>query len=599
MADRSVTIGPTRFVAPVGLAVFGIFVLLLPAIVYRYLPSQDGPAHVNTAFALAKLHRHSSALFEHLFARRSGPISNAIATDIMTWSAIVGPALSPYKVIWGVIATLFVGTVTLNLARVPGNALCFAPFAYLILAHGVLAQLGFVNFLVGVVVFAQTIFLIQHGLADRRPRGWAALTLLSCGLTYLAHPLAGFALGATLGSFAAAYAALAWARRRSGEQAYHLIVPIVCVLGCALLLACALWDDSSQLSRLLAASHDAGTAAAMPTALTPEATSTLVRLRRLITLTSFVSYSVVDRVVASLFGGAMAWLIVRRLRRIRQDPLKPADAWLFSVLGLAVLAIIVPPSFEQYFAHRLSTCLMLVLVLWAAAQRESSEALKAVLVLGLVLNVGALIERMTWTARINAVLEEFATIAPVIPAGATVLAVHDADLNPASCISLEQTRALLPCGFRPTLHFVGEVIGGKNIALVSNYQLRTDAGFFPLSLRSPWATYVPFIDALDNWALPDDPADTSVLLKSLRGTLQCLPPDIIVAWSDARVREQSGTRFARDLAPIVAGYRRVFTSPPLGAAVVYRREAPHRCGASASMNASLPSATASTASHRG
>lgn len=548
------------------LILFGTLVSIGPAFMTGVLPSQDGPAHLNTALTVAGLENDAAPFFARYFRFRSTPLPNQLSQVAMSWIAGKSLALDPELTVWLAIFASFAAVSVVNLLLLRRRAVAVAPLLFMIMA-GCLTTFGFLNFLIGMALFAQSVFVIQYGL--RRPSiRWMVCLLVLTVATYIAHPLAGLALGATAGGVGATYLILAAISRHSAlgrfvraSDRFSPLLPIGCGLACLLLLAMAFNDGESQFGRLLVSTSAAGPH--LPAAIGEE--SRLKRLFKLVSLYHFVSYSPADFAFSGGFGAILGWLGWRRLRALPRWGLTAEDSLFGALAILGCLAILVSPKFERFFPERMNACMLIVLVVWLATHRLDRRTGRRVLAAGLALNCAFLLWRLDWTARINTVLAEYASVGAVLPPHSSLVAIQDQlPLGDQSCARLRWRQ--LPCRFAPTLHFAGRVVGGQQISLLTNYQLRPTAGFFPLALRQPWSAYLPFISSLEVWP---DAASEGELLPAAKDLFELLPADVVVTWDDNTVVGTPDPRFAATVRALLPGYRKIFTSRPTGAASVY------------------------------
>ena len=550
--------GTRRWAALLGMSLFGWLVCSGPALLFRFFPTQDGPAHYNTAIALAWFESGAGALFRRYLELRPAQWANQASSAAMAWAASLGLVPDVERAAWLVIFALFSLVASANLALLRRDAIAFAPLLFVILASG-MTNLGFMNFLVGVALFTQSAFVIGYGL--RRPSWrWVGLLLGLSLATYLAHPLAGLALGAAAGPVAACYLALAILARRPGagrfvrlDAGFSPLLPLGCALACLLLLALAAHDALPQVGRFVAstAREFAGTASANAD------DGPVRRIFKLLSLSYFVSFSPADFAVSGAFGLTAAWLVWRRLRDARRRVLGLGDCWLGAILALAILSTLIPRRFEAFLPERMMGCLLIVFVIWLATQPLDRGAYRRLLAAGLALNAGFLVWRLDWTASIEPILDEYASLGAAIPDGTTLVALDSPQSGlQQNCAHLQQRR--LPCRFRPTTHFMGRVIGTRPIVQLSNYQFWTASGFFPLAARKPWSGYAHYAD---------------LIVPQVADLLQRRPADVVVVWDDQTALGTPDEQFKADAAAMLSHYRKVFTSQPTGAGTVYVRQA--------------------------
>ncbi len=539
------------------LFVLGLATTALPILAFRWLPTQDGGAHYNTAMALADLGSGRHTLLSQIFVRRSIPLSNQLSSQIMAWAAELGWAGYAERMVWLLIFVGFAAAVVGNLWLMKREA-AFALLLFPIF-DGVLVNLGFINYVIGLLLFVQSAFLLEIGTRNPSIVWISGLGALAAA-TYLAHPLAGLALAAIAGPFAASYL-VRW-HRASGlrrDPSFSPLVPLGCAFAAAIPASLAVQEAFPQIVRFFrtTASSVSGAAPAPAPFSSPDTLHD--RILDLAGL-GFVSYSPADYLFALGFALVILWLGGRWLRA------RVWDDWLASIATLLILAIIVPRSFEQFLPERLLACLLAITVIWLASVPLDRRAAWRLFAAGLLLNGAFLLWRLQWSADIETVLTEYASVAPAIPDDSTLLSIRTAPTYlQLNCRAIRKRE--LPCNFKPTLDFVGEIIADRDVALLSNYQLRPQAGFFPIALRPPWNFYERFNVAFEHWPPPPELG----LLPDLVALVERTPPDVIVTWDERRATGAAEDTMSSAASPLLQHYTRVFTSQPLGAGAVYVR----------------------------
>lgn len=559
--------GARRAALPWLLFAFGLASIGLPLLGFRHVPSQDGASHYNTAMVLAGLHSDARPFLERYFELVPSPVSNQAASRLMAWTAEAGVAAAAERLVWAAILAGFAAVAVANLGRerVAFSLLLFPVFA------GALVNLGFLNFLIGLVLFTQSAFLLQAGLR-RASRAWLAGLIMLTAATFLAHPLAGMALGAVQAAFACCYVAQALIGRRRGstEAPFAPLLPVGCLLSCVLLLSLAVQAALPQIVRFFSTTATNLSASIAPApAAVPE--SLRERVIEVFGLGYFISYSPYDYLFSIGYGLLLAGLVLcRALAFWRTRAWRPEDCWLGPIVVLLALAMVVPRRFENFTPERLVGCLLVVVAIWLASLRLGRTAWRALLLAGLALNGGFLLWRLSWSASVDAILTEYASVAPYLPDGATVISLRSSP-TPLQAYCRAFRPRQLPCRFKPTLHFMGEIVAARPIALLSNYQLRTDAGFFPIGLRAPWRDYLPLNQPFERW--PPLPGETANIAAA-EVLLARLPADVVVTWDERRATGSPVGVFPAEAAGMLEQYHEIFTSRPLGAARVYVRNAP-------------------------
>jgi hypothetical protein len=205
---------------------FGLLILsAIPILVFQYLPSQDGPAHVANAAVMlnssqpiiaeyyrVNLFQATNLLADVLMTGMLSVVSASLADKLMALLLLVG---LPVSVRW-CLHQLNTNAIWLSVLAIP-------------LGAGVLLYYGFYNFLLGVVLslFTFGLWLKRMRPGHARFVSWAAFALL-LGFTYLAHPLPLLALLLMIAA-AALDQSLADARKLKGgfiRPAFNLFLPV-------------------------------------------------------------------------------------------------------------------------------------------------------------------------------------------------------------------------------------------------------------------------------------------------------------------------------------------------------------------------------------
>lgn len=520
---------------------------------------------------MAGLDSATDSFFHRYFVFRPLHLSNQFAAYFMMSTGDFGDREGAERIAWMVLFAAFCAVVVGNLRVLRRDAVVFSLLFFPIFS-GAIVTYGFMNFVLGVILFIQSCFLLQFG--QRRPsKSWMAGFVAAAVATYVAHPLAGLILGATVGPFALAYLlrwrAAGW-ERSSGS--FSSLVPIGCALACGMLAALAIFEALPQIIDFVVIAGRGAVGGSATVAAAVE-DSWRRRLIDVLGLSYFVSYSPADYVFSLLFGLVIGWLGLRRVLAFRRMPVwRAADEWLASLAALFILSLIVPRGIDYFLPERLAACLLDVLLLWLSASPLGGRGTRALAIVGLLLNVGFCTWRMQWGVSINTVLNEYAGVLPFIPDNTSVVAITTSpSYLQANCRAV-RARAL-PCRFRPTLDFLGGRLAGRPVALLSNYQLRPESGFFPITLRAPWDQYARYIPSFERWPPPAG-ARGDAVIAGAAALVDHHPPDIIVTW-DERIATGAATGFFPDAAaPLLRNYTKVFTSSPLGAGSVYVKRQP-------------------------
>ena len=182
-----------------------LFLLLIaahvaPIAALERFPTQDGPAHVATAWILQELERDPASPLHELYVQQPSLTNHAAAALLGALIPSVGAPAALRLLLAGYVVLLPLAVLWLLCAF---DARARWPvFLVFPLLHGFLLHLGFLNLLLGMLGFTLALGVGRGSLQDPRPSRWLALAAVLVG-TFLLHPFAAALAAVAVGALVA------------------------------------------------------------------------------------------------------------------------------------------------------------------------------------------------------------------------------------------------------------------------------------------------------------------------------------------------------------------------------------------------------------
>jgi putative flippase GtrA len=510
----------------------------------RWVPTQDGPLHVENVLAL--LRWPSSPLLQRWYLANWGTQPNWLTQALLApLLHVLSPRLAEKVILTGytVLFPLSFRAVLPRGAR--GWWACLAVFPFV---HAFPYHMGFWNFCYGVVLA----FLAVGLWVRRRGRlgGWglAALALLSI-LLYGAHPVAFGAAGVALAALLGARAGISLHRARGLPARRALVVRGWVRRGGHLALAMS--PGAACLAAWLLAHRD-HTSARIPFL------ELVAKLGVGYALVSIDPREVFLAAAVSLvLAVTTAHLVLLRAGRLRRG-LRPADGW-FLLAGLFAALYLVVPDVVASGAHvsdRLALFSFLSLVAWIGHAGSSGRpaARRAAVALASIA-VAALLVRWDKQATLSSYLEEYASARAAVGRDQVLLPLALAPGGPRDAHGQK-----LGYRVKPFLHAAGWIVAVRGGVDLKNSQANTDQCpvRFPAD-RNPFRTIAASLGRMEG--VPP--------CVDLRVSPPAGAPDVVLVWGATRENLDTpcGAALAHDLA---IRYEPVFLSGPRGLLQVWR-----------------------------
>lgn len=497
---------------------------LLPIWTLPFFPTQDGPAHLAIANTLREYSQPGGQVLRDYFELNRSAAPNWFIYFVL--ADLLRPF--PVPVAEKILLSAFVVLLPLSMryavrAVEPDNgflAVLALPFTF-----NFLLSMGFYNFCFSLVAF---LFALGWWLKHRErfgPLQAAVLAALALWV-YFCHAVSLVALAAAIGA-AAGWQSLMDLRRPVLRRLAWTSLAFLPAVAMTVAYANGLGEHR----------------VAVPV---------LEKLRRLLVLTSLVSFDHGIRILSTLLAvslaGLAAWLVAERMRR---RGLGAEDAPLAAVLALLALYLVSPDEIGigSFIIYRLNLFPWLVLVLWLATFRHSARRRLGLQVLGVgvaLAMLGLLVPR--WR-ELNVYLAEYTSAAGHIEPGRTLLALsfsHTGE-DPDGTRRAER--------IWPFVHAGGHIAARKPVADLGLYAAKYDV--FPIRFR-PERHPHHYLKTRDGIVF-EYPEETDGRV------------DYVLAWWPEAKQPSLGRR-KEILERLESGFDRVYTSPR-GLVRLYRNRA--------------------------
>jgi hypothetical protein len=473
-----------------------VFVALIalecyPIWAFPYFPSQDGPSHLYNASVLANY--SSQPLYREYYIARITPAGNVLfELSLAGLIKFLSPALVEKLILTGYIVLFSLAFLAL-LQVVGPNARLFSLFAFVFVANNFF-QVGFWSFVYSIPVALLALRYYLRGRAHAAPAWYALLTLWGLVL-YETHMASWLVFALALAVFTG-FDLLALFLR---EPRTPMVANTAPALRAALPLATLIVPAVLTLMFMLGSQYRSVTVDRYPEGLAEH-------VRPLILLSFMRTFTEADLVFSGMFAVLVigmlltaAWPRLRQGWILRQWNFRPGDAWLALAVACGLASVLAPNGASGvYIRQRLSLYAWLFLVVWLAAQVWRPSVARWCSACACLLAVLPFFWRMPEYRRWDTLVTEFASVAPNIAPGSTVLAIpmlepprridsllHAVDLfTPKPFIDLrnyEAATTYFPTSFRPQLtpfNSLGRIEDLQKVPAifnVSRYERKTHA----------------------------------------------------------------------------------------------------------------------------
>ncbi len=434
----------------------------LPILIVDVVPTQDGPAHMDTAGILATYQHPDRSRVRDIFEIRSGVHSNRVSQLLMTVWMTCLPVDWAEKFVIGLYLILFPISVRYVIRRIrPENdILSIAAFP---LVYNYSLNMGFYNFVLSLPLL---LFLLGYCLSCRsqlRTRDVIVVGMLATAL-YACHIM----------SFVMAVIALAT----------FVVQRIVDVRGSSPSDVCVASRIPRSLIVILAA-----TAVPLYICLLyagAEHTAIICdtlgrRIPYLVVNTALVSFSPLEIITAAATSG-LVWGAV-----IQQSCTNPwvsiRNRWTPVALSFLAIYLLAPDQFfgGSMINPRLALFVILVSILWLADQPIARSMKRILMCSGCGLSVLSLLLTATNYNRLNAQLRDIASVSESFDGTGTLVSLV------FSPHGVGTTGERLSLRVKPFLHAGGRLAARCGLTNLRNYQANTD--HFPIRYRTGFSPY--------------------------------------------------------------------------------------------------------------
>lgn len=516
---------------------------LVPLLVFQVVPSQDGPAHVDTANVLRRYLEDDGDLYRRYYALNPVPPPNFLGHLLMAGLLYLVPAIVAEKLLVGLCVALLPLSARYALAAVhpSSRGLAFLAFPFTL---SWLLHMGFYN-----LCLSLSLFLFTVGFWLRRaPAGGTGFTVKLGGLALLlctAHLLSlatALAVIAVQGVWLAALDLRSVSAQPATRIARWLrqAAPTVLALLPALGLA----------GVFLAVNHGRRFV-----------TSAGERWDGLRTLGTLVTFDDRERILTTALVWVFALLTAWGLwKRVRHGGWTRSDGFLAAAVVLLAVYFWAPTQAAggAYVAERLQLFPFLVLLLWLGGLPLAEWLRRAARTAGVLIATGLVALHMASYGRVQDALAEYLSARDWLKPGSTVLTLSYLR-RPES----PERRQSAP-GIDVFAHTVGYLAADRDLMDLGNYHGRV--GHFPFVFRPDRDPYDTVGWQVFTMALTTPPCID--FLRYPERTGEAL--DYVLVWGfPSADRTDDCTRGIRD--QLRLGYQAVHRSAT-GLMRVYRRK---------------------------
>ena len=528
-------------------ALFGVLLALhvLPVWLVRWVPTQDGPLHVENVLALVQ--RASSPVLQaHYFANWGAQPNWFTQVLLMPLLAVFSPPVAEKVVLTGytLLLPLAFRTVLPRGRRGWWAALAVFPFV-----HSYPYHMGFWNFCWGLGLAFLAIGWWVRARGRLGPLRFAGMAALGACL-YLAHAVTFGAVLGVVGVLWLTRAGLAFARSRGAPARRRLVVR-----GHLLRIVAFAAAMAPGLALLASWVHAHGDR--------PEARIPFPEL--LAKLAAGYALVSIDRRelllaagVTAVLGLAALSLLRHRLRRAGGERrFVPADGWLAAAAAFAVLYFVIPEvtAAGAHISDRTALLAFLCLVVWVAARAAPFPLVRRTSLALAGLAVAALAVRFEKQRILSGYVEEYVSAARALGRDRVLLPLALAPGGPRDAAGRRM-------GYRvkPFLHATGWIVAANGGVDLKNSQAQTD--HCPVRFRpdrNPFTTIASSLGRMEGV-----PPCVDLRLAPSVG-----PLDYVLVWGATRenLRTPCGAALASHLA---ARYAPIFLSEPRGRLEVWK-----------------------------
>jgi hypothetical protein len=383
-----------------------------PLAIFPYLPTRDGPTHLEAAQILLRYRQPSEAALRQWFDLALPLAPNWLGHALLAAASLAMPPLVAEKAL---VAAFVVGLPlaarrALKAVRPDAGflAVLVLPFTYTWLLH-----MGFYNFCLSLPVF---FLAVASWLRDRATSRAGLLRLMGWAtLLYFAHPvslLLAAALLLTLSGWVGVLDVLEARRLRlslryaARQGARRLLRTALAFVPAAFLLLAWVWSRRHPafvrfpLRRLLG------------------------ELARLDVLVSFEAAETWPAAAVAL--GFLALFLLALTARARERRAQEGDAWFLGACVFLAVYLLAPVGLAggSYVTPRLAVFPFFALLLWFGSMRWSAGARTAVAVASAAITTSSLALHARSYRDANDLLAEYLSAEPWLEAGTTVLPLH-------------------------------------------------------------------------------------------------------------------------------------------------------------------------------
>ncbi|MGF1479130.1 MAG: hypothetical protein ACFB4I_06530 [Cyanophyceae cyanobacterium] len=540
-----------------------ITVHLLPIWLFRYFPSQDGPAHVHNAEVLKEYFLASDSFFQQYYTFNPNLAPNWFSHIAMAGLMTVVSPITAEKFFLSSYVILLPLAVAYTLGAITKEAKYFVflsfPFIFNITLH-----LGFYNFSYSLILF---FFLIGYWLRyQQQPSCYRVVVL---GLLSL------LLYGCHIFSLITAYVAIAilliWQTfwqifirpQLSSQQLllffFQQAAPLVIAFFPSLLLVAQFILQKPKGSSRGNYSFD------------------LTKLWSLLRLDSLASYDQIELLFSiGLVCLLMSVTVYFLIQKIKQRQLHYEDGWLAVFVGYVVIYFVAPAQVHDSVTikERMMLYPYFALILWLGAKSYRYVMAKRIQLIAIALSL-FLLGVHTWQyAKLNGYLKEYLSGAQLVETESTLLTINFS--------YFAQTTAGKPLFWQPYgrflffgqpwqigtfIHAAGYLAAQRHSVYLNNYAANLE--YFPINFQSEINPFNYLYIKQSREIVAANPAVPGVDIQAYEQQTTG-KVDYVLLWQ-LQEQQYEYTNTQAILAQLNRGYELIYTSPNRGLLQLYRR----------------------------
>jgi len=456
-----------------------ILISLMPIWMFQYVPTQDGPAHLESAMALIELSHADPGIFRDFFIEQWRIGTNQVYHLLLVALGSFLPLLLAEKLVLSAyvillpLATRYTAG-KLSLITVQAIFLIF-PIIY-----SPLFYMGLFNYCFGLIFYVLVIGLYFNRKRIPSRTNTIKLTVVLL-LTFFVHIVASAAAIVTLLIIAGVEAfdsvrkaghknhATVWHRKELWKEALQLGL----IIAPTILMIALFFIEMSAAPR-----PPTDAPSGFSSILWEILTSFRISSDKLRVFTTFSAYDLLIAIPFIVLIVTTAFIALHQDRQ-QKVPSNSYASLLVSAIVFLVMFAVSPDRLGEIGSvpDRLILFVLILAILWLSTQSFSNQAQHIIGTLSIMMTVAAIASKIPVHAMFNYDIREYVSVSQYIERNSTLLPLHiKDDIIPNGLVAMRpRVRPL------PLTHAAGYLSIDRKLVDLSSYQART--GYFPLQFR--------------------------------------------------------------------------------------------------------------------